>query len=198
MQENITGIVLDKTLRGESGVLFAVFSAELGLCRLYKRVSQKKTAQLPDFFDVISAEAEKSKTGGMYFLRDFEILASHSRIAESYEAFLDAAEIAKCALKNSAYLESFDSMRRRLLAAFSAINSGADPACVRIKFMYVFARDEGYPIKEDFAAGLGAEEFSALKKILSTPAAELGGGVAQSGLLLEKMLSWIAAQTDIA
>ena len=178
--------------------MFRIFSAESGLCVLHKRVSQKKTAQLPDFLDVVAAEAERSKTGGMFFLKDFEILASHPRVAESYEAFSDAAEIAKCALKNSAYLESFGGMYERLRAAFAAINSGADSACVRIKFMYVFARDEGYPIKEDFAAGLGAEEFSALKKILSTPAAELGADIPGKNPLLEKMLFWIAAQTDIA
>ncbi|MBR4597991.1 MAG: hypothetical protein IKO42_06335 [Opitutales bacterium] len=198
MLERITGIVLDKALRGESGVLFAVFSAELGLCRLYKRVSQKKTVQLPDFFDAISAEAEKSKTGGMYFLRDFENIASHPRIAEDYGAFSDASEIAKCALKNAAYLERFAEMHALLQAAFAAINSGANSACVRVKFMYVFARGEGYPIKEDFAASLNAQEFSLLKKILNTPAAELGAEVEGARELLEKMMSWIAANTDIA
>lgn len=187
---------MDRTLRGESGVLFRIFSAESGLAVLHKRVSQKKTAQLPDLFDVISAEAERSKTGGVLFLKDFERIASHARIAENYEAFECAAQIAKCALKNCVYLESFEKMHETLLAAFGAIAAGAAPVCVRLKFLYVFARGEGYPVKEDFAANLSAAEFEILKKILKTPAAELGE-VGGAGALLENMEKWIGANTDI-
>lgn len=195
MAESITGIVLDKSLRGESGILFKIFSEEAGLCVLYKRVGQKKTSHLPDLFDEICAECEKSKTGDMFFLKDFELLKSHPQIARDYESFQIACEISKCAFKNAAYLEEFSNFHKILAASFGAINSGADALCVFIKYLYVFMRSEGYPIKEDFAASLTIGEFETLKEILSTPALQLKSRNAAP--LLKKMQNWIISNTSV-
>lgn len=195
MAENITGIVLDKSLSGESGLLFKVFSEEAGLCVLYKRAGQKRTSHLPDLFDEICAECEKSKTGDMFFLKDFELLKSRLQIAKDYGAFKTACEISKCALKNAAYLEEFSGVYKALAASFEAINSGADAQCVFIKYLYVFMRGEGYPIKEDFAAGLNRGEFETLKEILSTPALRLK--IENAAPLLKKMQNWIVSNTSV-
>ncbi|MDX8415276.1 hypothetical protein [Intestinicryptomonas porci] len=195
MAESITGIVLDKSLRGESGILFKIFSEEEGLRVLYKRAGQKKTSHLPDLFDEICAECEKSKTGDMLFLKDFELLKSHSEIANNYDSFKTACEISKCALKNAAYLEEFSKFHKILAASFDAINSGADAQCVFIKYLYVFMRSEGYPIKEDFAASLTLGEFETLKEILSTPALQLKSKDAEP--VLKKMQNWIKSNTSV-
>ncbi len=196
MAENITGIILEKSLRGESGVLFKIFSAESGLKLLHKRVGAKKTSQLPDFFDEIFAECEKSKMGEMYFLKDFELQKSRTQIAVNYDAFLIACEIAKFALKNANYLEGFAQFYKTLSSSLDAINSGADATSVYIKFLYVFMRDEGYAIKEDFVASLTGDAFALLKKILTTPALELKKELAAASLL-KQMQNWILENSSV-
>lgn len=197
MTEVFEGIVLDKSFRGESGLLLSVLRADGGVRVLHKKVSRKKPSALPDYFDTASFEAEESKAGGILFLGGFEILARRAGIAADYDAFKNACEISKFALKNSKFLESFGALYDLVGASFCAIDSGADSFAVRAKFLYAFAKSEGYAAKEDFAAGLCAEDFECLKKILSAPAASLRS-VPRAASLLERLVFWIGSSTDFS
>ena len=85
----------------------------------------------------------------------------------------------------------------RLRKSFDAIDAGNPSAIVRLKFLYLFARDEGYPVKEDFFAGLSGVEKRLFAALVRTPSAELIELKAHSRGMLEKFLEWLERSTDI-
>ena len=190
--------VLRRDLRGESSLYIEAFSGKLGLLCVIKRISSKKTSVLPDIFDDIDAVLNSaSGGGGLKFLGDFEILRRRTRIAANYEAFDDAACLADVALKNGRHVEDTSKFSIRLRKSFDAIDAGNPSAIVRLKFLYLFARDEGYPVKEDFFAGLSGVEKRLFAALVRTPSAELFELKAHSRGMLEKFLEWLERSTDI-
>ena len=198
MSEAITGIVLQKEFRGESGILFKVFSKVDGIVALYKRVSQKKAASLPDYFDEVCFEVQKAKSGNMLFASEYDILVRRTELAKRYEAYECAAKLALCCARNGAYLENFEPLYESFEAALNALISGADAAVCELKFMYLFARNEGYAIREDFFANLDNESRGIFKQILLSPSKALDLPASDARGLLDAMLAWIAENTDIA
>ena len=192
--EDIT--VLRRDLRGESSLYIEAFSGKLGLLSVIKKISSKKTSVLPDIFDDIDVVLNSaSGGGGLKFLGDFEILRRRTRIA--YEAFEDAAALAEVALKNGRHVEDTSKFSIRLRKSLDAIDAGNPSAIVRLKFLYLFARDKGYPVKEDFFAGLSGVEKRLFAALVRTPSAELFELKAHSRGMLEKFLEWLERFTDI-
>lgn len=198
MDDEITGIVLEKTLRGESGVILKIFSRKQGIVALYKRVSAKKTTELPDYFDEVCIQTTRAKTGDMLFVADFEIQKKRTSLASDYEAFACASKIALCCVKNGKFLESFENLYDDTISALEALLDGANAHIVYLKFMYLFARREGYAIKEDFFQKLEANERADFKNILLSPAKSSAPRIQNTPQLLEKMLLWISQNTDIS
>ena len=197
MNKSFTTLVLSKSLSGESGLLYKLLSPEDGLLTVYKRASAKKTSQLPDFFDEISADASKAKNGDMLFLNEFEIQKRRTGIARNYDSFCVASDITKLLLHNSRYLEHFDSVYAALSGALDALDAGACADAVKIKFLYVFVRDEGYPVKESFARSLNDEDYALLVKILKTPSLECRIEENESARLLMHLERWMYSSTDV-
>ncbi len=197
MDCEIPAVVLEKSVRGESTAHYRLLSPEFGLVAACRRVSLKKASPLPDFFDEAVFAAEKAKMSDMFFVRDFEISKRRTAIGADYDAFLHACEISKCVLRNSRYLESFGALFSAVSSAFDALAAGGDGACARLKFLYLFARSEGYPARESFFRSLGAGDAEAFSKIIATPLSEIGAGASAAPALLEKMERWLRAETDI-
>ena len=63
--------------------------------------------------------------------------------------------------------------------------------------MYLLARDEGYPVREDFFEKLSDIEKKLFVLIVKTPSAELSDFKAHSRGMLEKLERWTAEFTDI-
>lgn len=197
MSEIKTGIVLEKTLKGESGVIFKIFSREDGIVFVYKRISKKKTADLADYFDEVSIQTQKAKMGDMLFASEFEVLKSRIELAKDYEAFECASKLAIYCIKNSAYLENFEYLYDNLIAALNALMLGANKTACELKFMYLFARNEGYAIKENFFINLDLSEQKIFREILLTASKDLKLPESQTLPILNKMLLWISENTDI-
>lgn len=195
--ENITGIVLQKLPRGESGIVFKIFSKSEGIVAVYKRISQKKASFLPDYFDEVCFAVKQGREGSMLFGSDCEILARRTELAKNYSSYECASKLALCCVKNGSYLENFEALYHTFEAALRALAEGADYIACEIKFMYVFARNEGYAIREDFFANLDLKERELFKSVLLTPAKELNIDADECAKLLKKMNFWIAENTDI-
>lgn len=195
--ENITGIVLQKLPRGESGIVFKIFSKSEGIVAVYKRISQKKASFLPDYFDEVCFAVKQGREGSMLFGSDCEILARRTELAKNYSSYECASKLALCCIKNASYLEDFGRLYKAFEASLNALLAGANAEACEIKFMYVFARDEGYAIREDFFANLDLRERELFKSVLLTPAKELNIDADECAKLLRKMNFWIAENTDI-
>lgn len=196
--ENITGIVLQKLPRGEGGIVFKIFSKSEGIVAVYKRISQKTASFLPDYFDEVCFAVKQRREGSMLFASDCEILARRTELAKNYSSYECASRLALCCIRNASYLEDFGSLYKAFEASLNALLAGAKAEACEIKFMYIFARDEGYAIREDFFANLDLKERELFKNVLLTPLSELKFANENIANLLKKMLLWIAENTDIA
>ncbi len=189
--------MLDREVRGESSLYLSVFSDSLGFCCTIKRMSGKLTSIAPDIFDDISAKANSVESDSPKFLGEFEILKRRGKIALNYDSFMQASEVCKCVLKNGRHIEDAPKLSRLLRRTLDAIDMGAPAIIARLKFMYLFARGEGYPVKEDFIASLSRDNAEMFMEAIRTPAADCTGLSENMGGLPEKFFMWIRSNTDI-
>lgn len=190
--------VLDTQIRGESSLQIAAYSPEHGLFRASKRISAKRTGALPDIFDDISLDCEAASPSALKFVREFSRTKRRAGIAESYDAFEQASLIAQTVLKNGGHIEDSRSLSNRLRLSLDAIDAGRPPVSVRLKFMYLLARDEGYPVREDFYRKLPPPQKELFSTLVKTPSEELRELESRARDMLEKLCRWIYAETDIA
>jgi|GEM_PF-2507454 len=196
--ENISAAVLDKSFKGESGVLYTMFSAREGVFNCLKKIGVKSFGTLPDFFDEVSIDAEFIGQSDLRIMRDFEIIKGRGAMSKNYDAFLHAGEMCRCLIKNGKYLESPAPVHGAFQAALDAMAQGARPALTRFKFMYVFAKGEGYALKQDFAKTLPVNLRAALREALTKPAQDCIMTQAEEAALLKNLLVWLAENTDFA
>lgn len=183
--------------RGESSVYLVLFCPECGVIDAMKRVSQKKSTPIPDIFDEISVELEHAKSGALKFLKSFEVIKKRRGIARSYENLTHASAIAECVLRNARNMENCEKISALLKNSLDAIDILNAPAAARLKFMYVFARDEGYPIIEDFFSSLNGEEKQNFAFIIKTAIKQLETFDSVAENYIAPLESWIRINTDI-
>lgn len=191
-------IVVGRDMRGESSVYISVLSREHGLMQMMKKVSVKTTSLLPDLFDDISGYADAQTPQGLKFLRDFEISKRRTEIGKSYEAFNHAALIASVVAVNGRNIEDCARLEFNLRHALDAIAKDAPPEIVRFKFMYLLARNEGYPVKEDFFESLPEGKREMFSLFVKTPSLELREFRSRASDMLDALCRWIYANTDIS
>ena len=189
--------VLDREIRGESSVYITAYDSSLGLMRLMKKCSAKKTAYLPDLFDDISVNGEMHSPTALKFVRDFTIHKRRSEIATNYNAFEQACLIALTVAKNGTHIEDSARLSNQLRMALDAIANGANGEIVRLKFMYLLAKNEGYAVKEDFYARLPQPKKDLFSALIKSPASELKEFSTRVSPILESYLNWLYSNTDI-
>lgn len=198
-QYEISAIILDRESRGENGVMLTALSPERGLVYLFKRISAKKTSLVPDIFCEISAQTQVPQTtenGLVHFVKDFSSVKSRDKISLSYEKLCDASEIASVVKLNGANIDETSMLFDLLGKALDGVAEFENTAAVKIKFLYVLAKEQGYAVKEDFFSRLSQTDKAAFAKILKTPVAELSADAATQRLY-EALRRWTAENTDI-
>jgi len=198
-QHEISAIVLDRESRGENGVMLTALSPECGLVFLYRRISAKKTSLVPDIFCEISADTQTpqmSDNGLVHFVKDFRTVKSRDKISLSYEKLCDASEIASVVKLNGANIDETPLLFDLLGKALDGVAEFENTAAVKIKFLYVLAKEQGYAVKEDFFGRLSQADRQSFAKILKTPVAELPADAAMQRLY-ESLRRWTAENTDI-
>jgi recombinational DNA repair protein (RecF pathway) len=164
-----------------------------GLLACMRRVSQRKGQVLPDLFDVCACVLE-ARESGAWFVKEYELLRRHGGIGARYAALREAGAWARIVLANAPHMESVDALHALTLQALDAWERGGDPEAVLLKALYVFGRDEGLPVKEQWLRELPGAQREAAGQILSTPAAEQEGAAPEAGALVASLRSWLATQ----
>lgn len=189
--------VLDREIRGENSVYITAYAPNFGLMRMMKKCSAKKTSYLPDIFDDISISGEMQSPTSLKFARDFSIIKRRNEIATNYNSFEQACLIALSVVKNGVHIEDSQRLFNQLRMAFDAIANGANAEIVRLKFMYLLAKNEGYAVKEDFYAKLSQPKKELFSMLIKLPVSELRDYSTRVSPILEAYLNWLYANTDI-
>src|SRR5258708_22352605 len=154
----------------------SAFSAEQGTLLVLRRLSSTKAASSNvsvDLFDEVHLDLESSNQGRTWFLKDAQLITRSGGIGRSYETLAAASRLATLIARNTVHEESREPVASLLRQAFSSFGSAASPHAVFFKSLYCFARDEGYPVRQDWWQNLPPAARAEAAKLLNTPLAEL-------------------------
>ena len=187
---------------------FNVFSAEHGALLIHQRLSRRGgTASKPakggattvalDLFDEVSLRLESSNQGSTWFVQEVRLLQRHADIGRSYETLRNASALAALVARNPVHEDSRAQVAALLRQAFASFAAGARPDLVWFKSLYLFARDEGYPVKQQWFPTLPAADRENVATLLNRPLAEQTATPAVVTRLQNRFEEYLRGHTEI-
>ena len=178
---------------------FSVFSADHAALLVLHRVPKKSaTTAVPlDLFDEASLLLESSNQGRTWFVKEARILARHAGLGRSYDSLRAASTLTALIARNPVHEDSRAAVAALLRTAFAALATGARPDIVLFKSLYCFARDEGYPLKQDWFPTLPAADRAAVALLLNRPLAGQSAPAAAVIRLQRRLDDYLRDHTEI-
>ena len=193
-----TGIVLRIEPRGENFRSVFILSPEVGSVHSLQRVSARKNpTQQIDLFDEGSFTLQTEGDPHSGFISDFDLKRKRQSLPHSYAAFRAASEFARILSLNAAHTENQEIIYSLARRGLDAWETGIEPQATLFKCLYLYCRDEGYPIKEDWIARLSQSSRKTVTSILNTPLAELRIEDDNIEEALRNLLAYFEHQTHI-
>lgn len=193
--------VLLKRPPTESFQSFTAFSAEHGaMTILQRRPKRAATMATLDLFDEAALLLESSNQGRTWFVKEARLIARPSGIGRSYDALRLAADFTALIARNPGHEDSRQPVASLLRTALAAFATGLHPEVVHFKSVFCFARDEGYPVKQEWLATLPAELLAEAEHVLRTPLADLPrdpGGRPRLPILARRLNDYLRGHTEI-
>jgi len=194
--------VLARRPAAESFHAFSLFSPEHGNLLALQRAPRKPGPGhvALDLFDEVSLHLESSNQGRTWFVREARIVARLAGIARSYEALQAASAFAALIARNPVGTESRGNVAELLRTVFGALAGTGSPAVVYFKSLYRFAREEGYPVRQQWLPSLPEPLRSQAELLLRTPLAALDAQAAPPAAcanLQRRLETYLRENTEI-
>jgi len=192
-------IILLKRPDADAFQTFSVFSSGHGLLRVIQRIPQKTTPShvTLDLFDEVSFLLEGAPQGDAWFVKEARLLARHGGIGRNYEALVRASSFATLVSRNPVPEESRPAVHTLLHTAFASFATTAPADIVYLKSLYCFARDEGYPVKQEWFPALTPSDRELAASLLNRPLAEQTVIPADATRLLLRLEDYLRRHTEI-
>lgn len=178
---------------------FVVLAAGPGVLLCLRRVAVKSasTSVALDLFDETDLWLESSNQGRTWFVREARVLTRHDAIGGSYDALRFASAFATVIARNSVSEDSREPVYALTRQTFAAFATGRRPDVIHLKALYCFARDEGYPVKQDWLRSLTAADRAAAAEALNRPLAAQTADAAVVARLTARLGDYLRAHTEI-
>lgn len=191
-------IILNKENSGENFIRFELFCQNKGKLSCLSRVAKKtQSNNLPDLFDIATIYLSPARQGKLFFLKEFQLNYRHTGISKSYSAFLYACRWTKLLSMNLSVVEHPEYLFSLTQKTLNALEFSPSPQSAYLKTLYLFARYEGYPIKEDWLTNLPIDLLNDVLSILRNPLDVQSLSVSKIETLIDLIQSWISQETDI-
>jgi hypothetical protein len=191
--------VLLKRPPSEKFHLLTVFSAEHGTLPVLQRIVQKVTAPavVLDLFDDAALMLTSSNQGQTWFVQEARVLVRRSAIGRSYDALRLAVAFTSLVARNPGPAESRAQVAALLRQALDAFATAARPDIVHFKSLYCFARDEGFPVKQQWFPDLPPADRTIAAELLSRPLAGQTAAPEDVARLLRLLEAYLRGHTEI-
>ncbi len=201
--------VLLKRPAADTFQTFTVFSAEHGAMLVLQRVPKRPTslssaASKPtatqvglDLFDEVSLWLETSNEGQTWFVKEPRLIARHADIGRSYDALRFASALAALIARNPVHEDSREQVAALLRMAFGAFGTASRPDIVFFKSLYCFARDEGYPIKQQWIPTLSSADRTGVAALLNQPLSAQSAFPKEVARLHQRLEDYLRSNTEI-
>ena len=194
-----SAIVLNRTESGDKWMRLVTFSPEHGNLDCLVRRSRKPTSNSPtlDLFDDAHFSLETSNQGRTWFIKEASVDRRRVALGKSYEALTHACRFARILVRNPVHDESRRAVYALLERALDAWETGARPDCVYFKGLFLLARDEGYPVEQDWWPRLQSDDRHVAESILRKPVTEQEFPVATVSRLAQALEHYLHHDTEI-
>lgn len=178
---------------------FTVFSAEHGALFALQRIAKKTgaTSIALDLFDEVTLLLESSNQGRTWFIKEARLVTRFANIGRSYDTLRLASALASLIARNPVDEDSRSAVAALLRTALGAFASGARPDIVYFKSLYRFARDEGYPLKQQWFPTLPAADRAEVAALLNRPLAEQTAEIPTVTRLQRRLEDYLRGHTEI-
>jgi hypothetical protein len=178
---------------------FNVFSAERGPLLVLHRVAKKSasTSIALDLFDEVSLGLESSNQGRTWFVKEARLIRRYAEIGRSYDALRLASSLAALIARNTVDEDGRPAVAELLRTAFAAFGSDPRPDIVYFKCLYRFARDEGYPLKQQWFPTLPASDRVEVAILVNRPLAAQAATPATVVRLQRRLEEYLRGHTEI-
>lgn len=192
-------LVLAKRPPTDSFQTFTVFSAEHGPLIALHRIAKQNTGSTLtlDLFDEAALVLESSNQGQTWFVKEARLITRHAGLGRSYETLQAASALARLLTRNTVPEECRARVHTLFSKALAALATTTRPDIVYLKSLYLFARDEGYPIKEHWFLSLSEADRKAVATLLNQPAAEQKTEPSVVALLQHRLEDYLRGHTEI-
>lgn len=193
------GFVLSKRPPSDSFQSLTVFSPEHGPLLILQRLPKKSSAGsvVLDLFDEVSLLLESRNQGQTWFVKESRLIARQADIGRSYDTLRLASALAALVARNPVPDESRAEVANLLRQAFGSFATGPRPDLVWFKSLYRFARDEGYPIREQWFPTLPVKDRADVVVLLNRPLVEQTAKTEDVERLTERLTDYLRAHTEI-
>jgi hypothetical protein len=176
-----------------------LFSGEHGSLSALQRLPKRSAGSqvLLDLFDEVSVILESSNQGRTWFVREARLIARQAALGRSYAALQAASAFALLLARNPVSPESRLGVLELLRTAFAAFARSNRPEIVGFKSWYCFARDEGYPVKQEWFAALNPSDQAMAAELINRPLAEQTAPPETVGRLQRRLEDYLRAHTEI-
>lgn len=169
--------------------------AMLALQRLTKKTATTTVAL--DLFDEAALDLESTNQGQTWFVREARLITRHAGLGRSYDTLRLASALATLIARNPVPEEGRAATADLLRTALAAFASAARPDFVWFKSLYRFARDQGYPLKEQWFPTQIAADREALTVLVNRPLAEQVAPLAQVDRLTTRLAEYLRGHTEV-
>jgi hypothetical protein len=178
---------------------FSLFSAEHGALMALQRIAKKSaaTAAALDLFDEASFMLESSNQGRTWFIKEVRIITRHVDLGRSYEVLRRASDLACLVARNPVDEESRPAVAELMRVALVAFASGVRPDIVSFKSLFRFARDEGYPMKQQWFPTLPASDRAEVAALLNRPLADQVAAEPLVARLQRRLEEYLRGHTEV-
>jgi hypothetical protein len=125
------------------------------------------------------------------------VLVHHAAIGRSYDALRLASRLAAIVARNPVPDDGRLRVCELLRQTFRAFGAAGRPDVVYLKALYCFARDEGYPVKQEWWQGLPDADRAAASALLNQPVSAQTAPPPLAARLTRQLEDYLRAQTEI-
>lgn len=196
---NGQGCLLRKAESGESHFLLVFFMRERGLqmALMRKRSRSSALAHDPDLFDSGELVLEQKGESKPAFLKEFTPNLRFTQIARQYKALQAASRLTQFYEKNLFHMEHFEAAWELLHTALGSFSKNRQPAVTYLKALYVFAKLEGYPVREEWLGNQSSDNRSLINTIMRQPVDAIELEPANVDHWIGKLEAYFMQSTDL-
>lgn len=197
LERVIHGILLNYEDTGENFSRLTFFS-KTGLVRcLFRKKHKLSGVSSPDLFDDVEVNLQLKNGQGIPFIKEHNIIKKRTKLGQNHSTFEASGFLARFFITNGEHLLEPKIFFSILDNALSSLLNHGMPSTVLLKTLFLFAREEGLPVRESWLSGLRKEDLNNAHFIISRPVSESLHLKMEIIRLLESLCNWLRSDTEL-